>query len=136
MLRTVGRTALLLLVSGLVAGALYLLVDREQSPGTTAGSEQGARVLERGSRVSREDGRGAWRHEGNRGEDRARGAAGRGRDGATWDRGDRRGSHGEFSLGRGVTGLVFTAAQVTVIAAVVVGLQRVTRRRKGAPEPA
>jgi hypothetical protein len=105
MRRTIGRVACIGAVAALIGAALFLLVER--ASGTTAGSNgQGFR------------GRHAGRWE--EAADRAAARPGHGQ----------RESHGEFSPGRGIGGLGVTAVQVGLVAGVVAGLQKRSRRRR------
>lgn len=157
MLRTVGRVASILLVTGIVSGGLYLLVTMSQTgamwrdvgPGdrretglertnrggqadtsTREGAAQGSRESAREGQGRRSRGRedGRWRRNGEGGT--TGGFAGRdeGRDGR-----EGRGGHGEFSLARGSAGVVGTTLQVGFVAALVVGMQRYSRRKRSAP---
>jgi hypothetical protein len=104
--RIVYRTVCLLLVAGVVAGGLSLIADAQGSAGS-------------GQRVERTE-----RERGGGPPDGPRSSGVR-----------RPGGHGEPSLGQGLGGVVETIVKVGVIAAVVVLLQRWSRRRRDARRP-
>jgi len=113
MLRTLGRTACVLLLAGVVGGALYLVA----SPGDgSMADRQGA------PQVGLEDGR--FGH----------GRGGR-REGRLPDGRERRG-HADFSLGRGIGGMIVTAIQIGFVAAAVVGIRTHSQRRRRRAEAA
>ncbi len=107
MLRTLARTAVILAAAAMVAGALYLAFA---SHGPSLPAE----------RLTQED---VASFHGHFDHGRAR-----------WDGGPRRrGQHGdreEASFGRGLAGAVGTAWQIGVLGAIVVGLQKRSRRRQ------
>ena len=143
MFRILSRVVLLLAVAGLVAGAVYLLVNATRGGTPPAGADRG-----RGSTAAASAGiesRGSLEHEGERGsafegEGRGRrrgwnrerafssGERGEEREGGGRVDGGGHGGHGEFSPGRGLGGLLVTSLQIAVVAAVVVGVQRLVRR--------
>lgn len=159
MLRTLGRIASILLVTGIIAGGLSLLVPAGQTNGAWRDDGAGGRPAEGAARDLR--GGPTAARESERGEDRTRQFAregreqrGRGRGGARMrsygsdgqdgaagfdsrrDGHEGRGGHGEFSLGRGSAGLLVTSLQIGVVAAIVAGLQRYVRRRRQIPSDA
>ena len=112
MLRTIGRVACIGAVAALIGVALFFLVER--ASGTSTGSN--------GQEFRGRDA-GRWEETADRPAARPR-------------RGERE-SHGEFSLGRGIGGLGVAIVQVGLVAGVVAGLQKRSRRRRhgvgGAP---
>jgi len=129
MLRTIGRVACIGVTAALIGGALFFLVER--ASGTAVGSSgPGFRARHAGrweeaadQRAAREDGRVAQGSPWAWPED---GTAGR----AVRPGHGQRGDHGGFSPVRGIGGLGVTAAQVGLVAAVVAGLQKRTRRQR------
>ncbi len=117
MFRTIGRLACIVLVAGAVGGALFLLVDRSGGPTGTGPRADGGRRRHDGW-----PGRAERLAEGERG---GRGRASRMGDGE----GD---GHGQFSLGRGLGGVGVTLVQVGLVAGVVAGLQKRSRRQAAA----
>ncbi len=114
MFRTIGRLACIVLVAGAVGGAFFLLADRSGGPtGTGPRADSGRR------RHDGWQGRAGRLAEGERG---GRGHLSRMGDGE----GD---GHGQFSLGRGIGGVGVTLVQVGLLAGVVAGLQKRSRRR-------
>jgi hypothetical protein len=116
-LRIVGRTACLLLLIGAVAGVLYLLIGTGGPP----------RPQERGRSpdvANESEAPDAAFHGGH--FDRGRG---RGSEGGLPGHGGRR-SLEEASVGHGVAGMLGTAIQIGVVGAAVVGVQRLSRRRR------
>jgi hypothetical protein len=109
MLRTLGRATVIVVLAGLVAGALYLAVGRQ-------GPAADRRVVGTDADSFDRD----WGHGRERGH---RGSVARGEHG---------GRH-EASLGRGVAGVAVTALQIGCLGAVVVGLQKGWRRRRSGP---
>jgi hypothetical protein len=107
MLRALGRTACVLLLAGVVSGALYLVAGAGD---LSMADPQGP------PRVSSDDGRFGHGRGGRRG--------GRSPDGRE------RGGHAEASLGRGIGGMIGTAIQIGVVAAAVVGIRTHARRRR------
>lgn len=108
MLRTLARTAVILIVAATVAGGLYLAVP-SRSPSPSAGQQLRPDSGTAGDRV-------------DHGRDRRNGGSP-----------GRRGHHGrgDASPGRGVAGMMGTMLQVGAVGAVVVALQN--RRRRGRP---
>ena len=104
MLRTICRVACIAVAAALVGGALFFLVER--ASGTTAGSN-GLEV--RGRHAGR------WEEAADR---------------PARPRHGQRVGHGEFSLGRGIGGLGATIVQVGLVAGVVAGLQKRSRRQR------
>ena len=145
MLRILRRIAVLLLVTGAVAGALYFLVSahdavhdeaREAPAGSadtqTAGDASARDGLSADGRAGRH-GRG----HGPLGAGRGPLASGREETGGaegTWpppgERREGHGGHRQFSLGRGAAGVIGTSLQIGVLAAIVVGAQRLRRRSR------
>ena len=129
MLRTIGRVACIGVTAALVGGALFLFVER--ASGTTAGLNglelRGRHAGRWEEAADRPAARGGERVEQvspwARPEDDTSGQAARPR------RGQRR-DHGEFSPVRGIGGLGVTVAQVGLVAGVVAGLQKRSRRRR------
>ena len=107
MLRTLARTAVIVVLAATVAGALYLAV-----------MSRGSAAL--GQPFAQRDSASFDEHF----------AHGRGRgDGRPLRPGERHGRE-EASLGRGAAGVIGTALQVGCFSAVVVGLQKGWRRRQ------
>jgi hypothetical protein len=127
MFRTACRLTCILLVASAVAAVLLLIVDG------TGGSSGTAR--RRGLRGHRHDARqdlgnptlsaGSQQRENVEGMGRWESDAPRGARTGGGERGD----HSRFSPGRGVAGVCATLAQVGLVAAVVAGLQKRTRRK-------
>lgn len=147
MIRFIVRTACVLLLAGLVGGALYVAIGsggmggpdsrggRPPRPGESSVESRGGpwdgrgledRVLE-GSELEGRD------VEGREAEGRRNaglggaGFEGRGRMGGGPD-GRGHGGHGEASLGRGLGGVTVTTLQIGVLALVTVGAQKWRRR--------
>ena len=139
MFRTIGRIACILLVTGIVAGGLYVLVPAGQTDGAWRDDETGGRRAEGAARGPR--GGPTATRESERGEDRTREFAREGRERRGGGRGrelgreghEGRGGHGEFSPGRGTAGLLITSLQIGIVAACVAGLQRYVRRKRQTP---
>ncbi len=111
MLRTLARTAVILVLAATVAGGLYLAVP-SGSPSPSAGQRLTANA--------------AFTNDFAHGRDR--------RDGRTPRRGEHHGRQ-EASVGRGVAGMAGTALQVGAVGAVVVALQKRRRRPEGGAVP-
>jgi hypothetical protein len=107
MLRTLARAAAILVLAATVAGGLYLAV-------ASRGPSLSDAELTQASLASR-TGRSGHRRPGPP-------------EGRSSNRGERHGRE-EASLGHGVAGMVGTAVQVAFVGAVVVGLQKRSRRR-------
>jgi hypothetical protein len=121
LLRVIGRTACIVLLIGAVAGVLYLLIGA----GGPSGRAERGWPRDAASYEGRPD---AAYYDRRFGHGRGRGRE----DGAPAD-GGRRGRE-EASVGRGIGGMLGTAAQVGAIGVCVVGLQRLSRRRRRPPD--
>ncbi len=107
MLRTLARASVILALAALAGGVLYLAVA-SHNPSPPDGRFAQRDFASFGDHLGH--GRGRW-------------------DGRSAHRGERRGRE-EASFGRGLAGAVGTAWQIGVLGAIVVGLQKRSRRRQ------